>query len=148
MAQKCLFLTFSLLLHKTDSNWLQFVKLLQSRHYLLQCFSTAVLRRTYMLSDFLGLLPNLKMSKKVCKISYIFNILVSFLHLGVPPNLFSKLECWKLKKVENHWSIESSRPKWRRGIKIYFYYLAVQQLFYWKANRWGRKGGESAVDEA
>jgi hypothetical protein len=30
-----------------------------------------------------------------------------FQHLGVPPNFFSKLVCRKLKKVENHWSMQS-----------------------------------------
>jgi hypothetical protein len=57
---------------------------------------------------FLGVPPDLKMSKKFAK-SYIFIILVSFLHLGVLPNLFSKLVCRNLKKVENHCSKEKAR---------------------------------------
>ncbi len=60
---------------------------------------------------FLGVLPNLKMPKKVCKNSYIFSILVYFLHLGVPSNLFSKLVCHKLKKVENRCLHSSQREK-------------------------------------
>jgi hypothetical protein len=42
------------------------------------------------------------MSKKVCKKQHTFIILTSFLHYGLPPNLFSKLVCRELKKVENH----------------------------------------------
>ncbi len=53
------------------------------------------------------------MSKKVCINSYIFISLASFLHLGVPPNLFSKLVCCELKKVENHCSIV-----WKPGKKV------------------------------
>jgi hypothetical protein len=60
---------------------------------------------------FLGVPPNLKLLKKVSKNSYIFNIFVSFLHLGVPPNLFSKLVCRKLKKVENHCHRQSKTLK-------------------------------------
>ncbi len=55
---------------------------------------------------FLGVPPSLKMSKKVSTNSYIFIILASLLHLGVPPNLLSKLVYRELKKVENHCSGE------------------------------------------
>jgi hypothetical protein len=51
------------------------------------------------------------MSKKICTNSYIFIILASFLHLGVPPNSFLKLVCRELKKVENHCSSGYSKIK-------------------------------------
>ncbi len=53
---------------------------------------------------FLSVPPKLKMPKKVWKNSHIFVILVSFLHLDVPPIFISKFVCRRLKKVENHCS--------------------------------------------
>ncbi len=72
-----------------------------------QCFSTGVPRRSSVPS-------------------------IYFLYFGVPSNLFSKLVCRKLIKVENHWSRDSIGKRYVNEEELYL----LKTLQFWFESRY------------